>query len=243
MSPHRGKPVPSWRGRGGSSSSALVLATVDGTTLSRIPEPVRLQMQYLCTRIDIHEGGVPSSIAVTSAVGGEGVTFISRCLAAVLSEDFDRRTCLVGANWWSDDNETTSRNPGLAGLLQGRASVDDVLIEARGDRLSLIECGALPDRQRTILSTTNKMAAILVDLRTRFDQVILDLPAVGTSTSTLAFAAGAEATLLVARQRMVRVDQVERALDDLSHTRLLGLVMNDYQLHMPKALQRRLLDA
>jgi Mrp family chromosome partitioning ATPase len=186
---------------------------------------------------------VPNSVAVTSAISGEGVTFMSHALAAVLSEDLGSRTCLVGANWWSVENELPDSYPGLAGLFRDGIEIDDVLIETRYERLTVIGSGTLPDPQRTMLSTTERMTALLAELRARFDHVILDLPATTTSTSALTFAAAADASLLVARQRMTRIDQVESAVADMRHTRLLGVVLNDNLLYMPRALQRRLLDA
>ena len=69
------------------------------------------------------------------------------------------------------------------------------------------------------------------------------VPAIATSAAARAFGAATDATLLVTRQRMTRIDQVERAVADLRHTSRLGIILNDSHVHMPKMLQRRLLDA
>ena len=46
-------------------------------------------------------GEFPDRVGVISAVSGEGVTFVARSLALVLSHDAARRVCLVDLNWWS----------------------------------------------------------------------------------------------------------------------------------------------
>ena len=208
-----------------------------------VPAAVREQLQFLCSRLDHHDQGVPSSIAVTSALSGEGVTFISRALAGVLSEDVGRRTCLVSANWWSTDATQSTDGDGLAGVIRDDRPVEDVLIKTKSDCLSLIESGSLPEVERMALSTTRAMSVVMAELRPLFDHVVIDLPATSTSTAAMNFAAAADASLLVARQQMVRADQVQVAASDLQHTRLLGVVLNDFHLSMPKAVQRRLIDA
>lgn len=223
-------------------TAELVIRTADGSDVARIPEPLRVCMQYLCTRLDLHEGGVPTSIAVTSAVSGEGVTFVSRALAAVLSEDVGRSVCLIDANWWNAESDLPDRHTGLTDLLRASVDVDEVLVETSYPKLHVMRAGSVDDRNRTMLSTTNGMTAVLAELRSRFDQIVLDLPAIATSTTAMTFAAAADASLLVARQRMTRVDQVADAVADLRHTRLLGVVVNDYFVHMPRTLERRLLE-
>lgn len=221
-------------------AAELVIATAGGEPVGRVPGDVRVQMQYLCTRMDIHEGGIPRSLAITSSTSGEGVTFVSRALAATLSEDLGRRTCLVGANWWDDDQG--GNLAGLAEVVRDGWALADVLISTRSDRLHLLEPGNVERHQRARLATSNSLDPVLRALEAEFDHVLIDLPALSTSAAALTFAAAADATLLVARQRMTRVDQVERAVADLRHTRLLGVVLNDHELAIPVALQQRLLE-
>ena len=45
----------------------LVIASAYGTAVARIPGAIRQELRYLCTRLDVHGGGLPASIAVTSS--------------------------------------------------------------------------------------------------------------------------------------------------------------------------------
>ena len=230
-------------GESDQTSEELVIADVDGDVIARIPADAREQMQYLYSRLEVHRGGVPFSLGITSSIGDEGVTFVSQALAAVLSEDVGRRICLVRTNWWSDSDEIDRTNLGLADLLRGSVTVDEVLMPTRFPRLAILPSGAVPVLQRALLAKTDALAAVLEPLRDQFDHVVLDLPAIAETAASLTLGAAAESTLLVVRQRTTQIDQVERAVDDLRHTNLLGIVMNDNHVSLPMMFQRRLLDA
>lgn len=224
-------------------SGELVVATDGGTVVCRVPAASRQQMQYLYSRLEVHSGGVPSSIGVTSSISGEGVTFIANALAAVLAEDVGRRTCIVRANWSSGDEDIDGANPGLAGVLRGEINVDSAIIPTRYSALSIMASGKVPALHRSLLAKTEGMAVVIERLRDRYDHVLLDLPALSESAAALTLGAAAEASLLVVRQHTTQIDQVERAVADLRHTSLLGVVMNDNHVSLPNVLQRRLLDA
>jgi Mrp family chromosome partitioning ATPase len=226
-----------------NSDEELVIASVEGDVFSRVPFEVREQMQYLFSRLEVHNGGVPFSLGITSSMSGEGVSFISQALAAVLSEDLGHRTCLVRTNWWSEGDALDTTNLGLAGVLRGTATIDDVLLQTRFPRLSIMPSGALPAFQRALFAKTDAVANVLDQLRGQFDHVLLDLPANSTTPASLILGAAADATLLVVRQRTTQIDQVEHATDDLRNANLLGIVINDNQVSLPSVFQRRLLDA
>jgi Mrp family chromosome partitioning ATPase len=218
----------------------IVIRTADGEPLARVPPEVRQEMHYLWTRLELHGGDLPRSVGVTSQLSGEGVSFISRALAAVLARQ--GRACLVEANWWGQGFDLpTDGNEGLAGLLQGSSGIDDVLVPTNHPGLWIVPSGDLNVSSSAVVSSLEVMSSVLEGLHARFRHTILDLPAISTSATALSFAAAADSSLLVVRQRVTRVDQVDSAANDLRHTRLLGVVINDNRVSMPKFLQRRLL--
>jgi Mrp family chromosome partitioning ATPase len=227
------------RGRRKTGGNEIVIASSDGVPLARIPAPVREQIRYFWTRLQVHEGAVPRSIAVTSNMSGEGVSFISHALAAVLARTGE--TCLLESNWWGNGVPLTSTNAGLAGVLLGQASLEDVLVPSDHPGLAILPAGELADPSQAVMANTESMRAILEILYRQFDYVILDLPAIKTSAVSLSFAAAAEASLLVVRQKVTRIDQVESATRDLRHTRLLGVMINGSRLSTPNFVQRRLI--
>lgn len=226
--------------KGPSPVSEMVLGTDNGVVLSRIPGSVREQMQYLWTRLQVHEGGIPQSIGVTSHISGEGVSFISQAMAATLART--SRTCLIETNWWSDGLPLPDTNRGLAGLMQGSASLNEVLVTTNYSRLSVLPAGEVPVSGPVIVPSTDEMRLVLNMLRPHFEHIVLDLPAISTSATALTFAAAASSSILVVRQRVTRTAQVEAAMADLRHTRLLGVVMNGNKISTPSIIRRRLVD-
>jgi Mrp family chromosome partitioning ATPase len=181
---------------------------------------------------------VPRSIGITSQLAGEGVSFTSRALAVVLARAGE--TCLLESNWWNPVVRVGPENPGLAGLLQGRGTLPEVIIPTNHSGLSIVPAGDLTESGQAVMANTAAMRTILDSLHTRFEFVVVDLPAILTSATALSFAAATEASILVVRQRVTRVDQVESAIRDLRHTNLLGVVFNANKVAMPGFLQRRL---
>lgn len=217
-----------------------VVRQADGTVLARVPWRIREDVRYLWTRLQVHGGDLPHSIGITSHLSGEGVTFTSMALATVLARTGE--TCLVEANWWgatAQENDAA----GLVDVLRGSAAVSESVFKTNQTGLSILPAGNLLASGQAVMANTEAMKAVLEELHKEFVYVIVDLPAISTSATALSFAAATDASILVARQRVTRVDQVESAVEDLRHTRLLGVVLNGNRVSMPKFVQRRLLDA
>ncbi|MEM9561973.1 MAG: hypothetical protein AAGA93_05115 [Actinomycetota bacterium] len=222
-----------------SATPETLIRAADGTVLARIPPAIAQEVQYLWTRLELHDTAAARTLGLTSQLSGEGVSFTARALAAMLA--LRGTTCLVESNWWGENLPVADVSGGLAGVLAGSTTLDDALVSTSDPSLSILPAGPAPFGGTGALPQTDAMAELLDRLRQRFDHTIIDLPAISTSAISLNFAAEADATLLVVRHRVTRVDQVESAIGDLRHTRLVGVVLNDTKLSMPKFLQRRLL--
>lgn len=220
----------------------LEVTGVDGTPLATVPGSARAEMRSLVTRADVRDGGFPATVAVTAPVGGEGTSFVARALAAVLALDLGRSTCLVSFTPDADDAVTADHEvgPGIRGLFTGTASAEEVMQRTGAETLRLLGTGTVAgpvDRDR--IRPADEVLAELVD---HVDHVVLDLPPVSRSMEAMVMAGAADGALVVARQRMTRVDQVERTVADLGGSRLLGVVLNDHRTAMPSFLARRLAD-
>lgn len=225
-----------------AAETELVVASSGGVPLARVPGSIREQVRYLWTRLQVQGGDVPNSIAVTSQISGEGVSFTCRALAAVLGRA--RPTCLVEANWWSEGMPVQTENPGLAGLLGNTCTVEDVLTPTNHPGLSIVPAGELTEAGQAVMASSASLREVIEQLHAAgFTYVVLDLPAITTSATALSFAAAAEASILVVRQRVTQIDQAIQAVEDLRHTRLLGVILNGNRLSMPGFLQRRLVKA
>lgn len=194
------------------------------------------EMSRLRARLEVQDDGVPGSIAVTSAVTGEGVTFTSQALAVVLARDGGQPTCHVSAGW-------TARHgaPGFAELIDDDVALETIVMETSVPQLSIIPPGNPQPGKEGVAPTAKRAEELVALLREKFAHVVLDLPALSVSPVALILSGAADASLIVARHRATRLDQVESAVAELRHTRLLGVVLNDFRPATPGLLRRRLI--
>jgi hypothetical protein len=77
---------------------------------------------------------VPARFGFTSALAGEGVSFIARTAAAVLAHDFRQRVCLVDMNWASSASTGGVRRRS-AGRRRRAAAVDETPLPGLAEAL------------------------------------------------------------------------------------------------------------
>lgn len=218
----------------------LTIEYANGVPLHTTPPSVVAELRYAVARIQADDaGGVPCVVGVLSAISGEGVTFVTRSLATVLARDLDRSVCIAEANWWSGPPAPQS-DLGLADVVIGAAQLDDALQETRDRRLWHLPAGSIDPLRRASLARAQEMAKALTDLAARFDHVLLDLPAVLTTSDALALAVHCHGSLLVVQQGATRVTDVKHVLRELSGTPLLGVIMNRATTPIPEYLYSRL---
>ncbi|MCA9691787.1 MAG: polysaccharide biosynthesis tyrosine autokinase [Myxococcales bacterium] len=125
----------------------------------------------------------------------------------------------------------THEGQGLAAVLTGEAALDEVVTtggEDRPDNLSILRCGELPQNPAELLEST-ACRRLLVELRERFDVVLLDTPPVLPVTDPLVLARHVDGLIVVARCQATTRAELQRALTTLRHgdTNILGVVLNE----------------
>jgi protein-tyrosine kinase len=214
-----------------------------GTSLFHVvPPDVATSLRFLVARLQKgDEVAVRQSIAITSALAGEGVTSTARSLAAILANDLDRSVCLLETNWWSSDGDLATapvRRLGLAGVLSGSCSVDEALMRTSDERLSVLTSGTMPMGGRPAAVGSSAFTDVLELLTKWFDTVLIDAPPVLTTSEATGIVRQAEATLLVIRQGVTTEQQVRTAIDDIGGVDLLGVIVNRSSTRVPRFLQR-----
>jgi capsular exopolysaccharide synthesis family protein len=188
-----------------------------------------------------------SVVIVTSALAGEGKTAtavnLARSMAVagqrVVLVDFDLRHP-DAHRWFGAHNEY-----GLAEVLLDERPIDQALqfIEvsngpARGSQgLYLLTTGR-PVVNPTELLGSRRTASLLDALVSQADVVLIDTPPVLLVADTLVIGRMAAGAVLVAEARRTPVAAVQRAKDALirNQTRLLGLVLNKFQMNKDVSL-------
>ena len=224
---------------GGAGDGGLAILDEEGNRLHGTPAAVAASLRYLLARVHLHDvGGLPNRVALTSALKGEGVSYVTRSLAAVLAYDTDRSVVVVDTNWRRPDPNATEQLPGLADAVEHGIPIDDIIVGTSNPRLSLVPAGVLPISRRPAIASGDAIASVLDKMASRFDHVLLDLPPVLASADAINLAQLADVFVLVVRQGVTASAQVEAALEELRGMEPLGVVLNRFDSKIPRRIRR-----
>jgi Mrp family chromosome partitioning ATPase len=215
----------------------LVLTSVTGQTLWSFPGEVIENLRSLVTRIG-KKGEFPARLSLVAALRGEGVTYIAQALAAILANDLSAKVCLVDLNWWwpSSTPLVASDSPGAAAVLTGEANLADVILTTGWSNLAFVPAGRLARQDRPIMSHSQALKLLIDELGSRFDYLILDIPAILATNDAVPLASLGSACCLVVRQGETPINNVQSALDEIDHLSVLGAVLNRVKFATPPGL-------
>jgi len=209
------------------------------SSLDQLPAELVESLRYLLARLEgDNTTPIPARLAFTSALHGEGVTTVSRSLAAVLTNDYDRMVCWLGLGQrplprrGAPRPESSAR--GLFDVVAGRASIDEVLTATSDPRMMHIGGGAFGSSERQILARGPQFMDVIDQLAGRFDHLVFDLPPLLTGSEGLALLRAADAYALVVRHGVTSIPQVKAAATEARGTRSLGVVLNRFSSKIPK---------
>lgn len=220
------------------------LARSDATPLITIEAVTRAALSASITRLTATRP-LPRTIALIAATRQEGVTYLAQAIGAIIASDLTRRVCVVELNWnWPRlgvaHNEPPIAPPtpaGLAEVLAGVVRIDDALIPTSIEGLSLLAAGNLPLEQRSATIRGNALREQIALLRDRFDHLILDVPAILTTSDAIPLAGIADASCVIVRQGVTPRQTLLRALDDVKHLDMLGIMLNQVRVATPAWLR------
>ena len=176
-------------------------------------------------------------LAVTSPGSGEGKTLTAINLAVSIAREVDYSVLLVDANLrhpWMLEHFGLSQRKGLSDYLVDDVPLSELLIiSERIEHLVLLPAGR-PLANSAEMLNSPKMAELVKEMKSRYHSrvIIFDLPPVLTSADALAFTPYVDAALLVIEEGQTQKQDIERAVELLGNTNIVGTVLNKAE---PKA--------
>ena len=173
------------------------------------------------------------AIMVTSAYPEDGKTTVTANLALMFAQS-DAKVVLVDADIRKGRIAKYFKRksaPGLSDCLSGQNSLDEIIHNSHvNENLSYITCGTHSPRPYELLES-EEMKKLIMQLRERFDYVIIDTPPVLLISDALAVAPATDGAVLVCRHQVSYISDIERALNTLefAKAKILGVVVNDYK--------------
>jgi protein-tyrosine kinase len=167
-------------------------------------------------------------ILLTSAVSGEGKTFVAANLAQAIVRQRDRRVLLIDADLRSSRLHLAfgaSSEPGLSDYLRG--DVDEVTaIQAEQEgNLYLIPSGTKIGNPSELLSN-GRLKQLLDRVASFFDWVIIDSPPCLPVADSNVIADVCDGLLLVVKAGSTPAELAQRARQELESRNVLGVVLN-----------------
>ncbi len=171
------------------------------------------------------------TIAVSSAVQGEGKTLTSINLAFALAETKLRRIALLDADFCgSCISETLGMGeiPGLTDVLQGSLDISAVVRRVEKN-LAVFPGGVRTDHPLGLIRSL-AWHQLIDSLRNHFDCIVVDCPPLCVSDEMSVLDDVIDKLLLVVRVGVSRQEAVRDALGRASQEKLAGLILNDAPL-------------
>jgi capsular exopolysaccharide synthesis family protein len=176
---------------------------------------------------------VPKLILVTSALPGEGKTYVAANLALTLALSIDEYVVAIDSDLRRPRMHLVFGHRNVRGLhdyLVGGGRLDDLILESGIEKLSLLPAGKVA-RNATELLSSNMMAKFLRDAKDIFKDrfVVIDSPPCHIIAETKSLAQHVEGIIFVVMANKTPRKEIEKAMDNIGREKILGVIFNGYE--------------
>ena len=176
----------------------------------------------------------PKSILVTSALPGEGKSFISANLAVSIAQNINEHVLLMDCDVRKSAIHSMfglGDASGLTEYLNHKATLADVLVKTDINKLTILPGGSTPQNPAELLSS-KEMRDLVAEVTHRYDDryIILDSPPPQLTAETSAIARQVDGVIVVVKTGWTPRDLVAELVDNIGKEKILGVVMNWFDL-------------
>lgn len=215
----------------GVNNDSLNLAVFDKpkSALSEAFRAIRSSLQFLYKKQQVSGS---KTLMITSSISGEGKTFCSINIATVFALS-EKKTVIVGLDLRKPrlSEEFGLKNQiGVVNYLIKQNSLDEITNSTEIANLDVILSGPIPPNpSELILSET--MKELILELKQKYDYIILDTPPVGLVSDALELAQFADVTLYIVRQNYTKKEMITLLNTRIKRGELnnASIVLNGYE--------------
>ena len=174
------------------------------------------------------------TIGVTSAVNGEGKSTIALGVATAMAADMDSPIVLVELNLTRPSvhkNLGIPSRPGLSEYLRGECALPNALRQIT-ENLFVLPAGDCRDNPTRLVRMLTR-ANLLLRMDNSGARIVLDLPAILTSSYGVLVSSMADAVVMVVRSGHTPEKMVKDAIARLDESTLRGIVLNAARPSIP----------
>lgn len=216
-------PIIGTIGKNGQKSS-IPVHTNPKSPISEAFRSVRTNLQYML------KDNSRKIIAVTSSISGEGKSFISSNLAAVIAIS-EKKTLLIGLDLRKPKLQNDFeyyKEKGISTFLIGINSFDEIIKPTEIANLDVALSGPVPPNPAELIES-HKMTEFIEIAKSKYDYIIIDTPPVAVVTDALLLSEIADTYLYVMRQNYSGKN-VLKLVNDLkkeANIKNISIVLND----------------
>jgi len=174
------------------------------------------------------------TLLVTSAIPGEGKTFVATSLGHAIARQAERRVLLIDADLRHSRMHVplgAQRSPGLSDYLRGELNEVGVIQYSPDNNLCVIAGGSEVSNPSELLSN-GRFAALLGRVAPLFEWVIVDSPPSVPVADASVLAEHCDALVLVVRARVTPAAVLQKGLQELQGRKIVGVVLNAVEEEM-----------
>ncbi len=211
-------------------------ARVTSHLISHVNSKSPIAENYRSIRTAIQFAAVDThvqTVMVASSVPQEGKSTTSVNIATTLAQAGNRTLWIdcdlrrpVGHNVFH-----TSKEPGVVNVLVGNCALKDATRPSGIKNLDIMTSGPIPPNPSELLGS-RRMKELLDELKTMYDNIIIDTPPVVAVTDAVILATLVDAYILVARAESTHLEIVAKSRESINRVggRILGIVLNDFDV-------------
>jgi capsular exopolysaccharide synthesis family protein len=208
------------------NATSLVVSNASKSIIAESFRALRTNIQYLAADKE------KKIITVTSSIGGEGKTFTTMNLAAIIALS-GHKTILIGGDLrkpklHEDFKVDTSK--GLSSYLINKSELAEVIEKTEIDSLDVIASGPTPPNPAELLDS-KKMRDLIMELNKTYDYVIIDTPPIGLVTDGVILMQHADVNLYIVRHNYSKKSALN-VINNLYHQKQVEnvhIIINDFK--------------
>ncbi len=175
-------------------------------------------------------GQSPRSILVTSAVPGEGKSFVASNLAISVAQCVDKHVLLVDCDIRKPVIHSRfgfGDAPGLSEYHLENRPLSEMLLKPGVGNLTILPGGG-PALNPSELLSSERMSKLLEELKSRYDDrvIIIDSPPPMLTSEAKALAGQVDGVIMVVRSRSTPRKLVEDTVEIMGKEKILGVILN-----------------
>jgi exopolysaccharide/PEP-CTERM locus tyrosine autokinase len=199
-----------------------------------ISSSVAESFRTLRTKILHPESGNPiRKVLVTSAVPGEGKSFVCANMAVSFAQGVDHHALMVNCDLRKPALEKMfglSNEQGLVNYLRDNTDLGSLITEVGVNKLSLLPAGLPPVNPAELLGS-DMMEQLVDELAGRYEDrvVFFDSPPMQVASETAVLAKNVDGIILVVRWGASRREYVQSLVEQIGKANIIGVVFNAYK--------------